>query len=121
MNIQLTNYNEHLVFETQTGCLLLVRETNNHTSVDTIYPMELMPVRLVSYKSIEIVKILNRQKIVDFYYNISVDTVCKEEIIPVIFKESTINYSFSGEFNKTKITEQTATINYKITLNNEEI
>ena len=49
MNIELSNYNKHLVFEAknQTGYSLLVGQTADHTQVNAIRPMELMLVILI--------------------------------------------------------------------------
>ncbi len=140
MNIQLKNYNKHLLFEAknQTGYSLLVGQTQDETSVNAIRPMELMLVSLASCSSIDVVKILNKQKVYDFDYNVSIDATRKEDEIPSIFQDITITYSFNGTVSSAKvkkatslavekycsvakIIEQTAKINYKIILNNEEI
>lgn len=140
MNIQLTNYNKHLVFEAknQTGYSLLVGQSNTETSVNAIRPMELMLVSLASCSSIDVVKILNKQRIFDFDYKVSIDAERKTDEVPSIFKEITITYSFEGDVSDAKIKkatslalekycsvakiiEQTAKINYKIILNQEEI
>ncbi|CAM1343887.1 OsmC family protein [Tenacibaculum amylolyticum] len=140
MNIQLTNYNKHLVFEAknQTGYSLLVGKSNTETSVNAIRPMELMLVSLASCSSIDVVKILNKQRIFDFDYKVSIDAERKTDEVPSIFKEITITYSFEGDISDikikkatslalekycsvAKIIEQTAKINYKIILNQEEI
>ncbi|SNR17176.1 OsmC family protein [Tenacibaculum jejuense] len=140
MNIQLKNYNKHLLFEAknQTGYSLLVGQTQDETSVNAIRPMELMLVSLASCSSIDVVKILNKQKVYDFDYNVSIDATRKEDEIPAIFQDITITYSFNGTVSSAKvkkatslavekycsvakIIEQTAKINYKIILNNEEI
>lgn len=140
MNIQLTNYNKHLVFEAknQTGYSLLVGQSNPDTSVNAIRPMELMLVSLASCSSIDVVKILNKQRIFDFDYKVSIDAARKTEEVPAIFEEITITYSFEGAISGekiqkatrlalekycsvAKIIEQTAKINYKIILNNEEV
>ncbi|WP_299711935.1 OsmC family protein [uncultured Tenacibaculum sp.] len=140
MNIQLKNYNKHLLFEAknQTGYSLLVGQTQDETSVNAIRPMELMLVSLASCSSVDVVKILNKQKIYDFDYNVSIDATRKEDEIPSIFQDITITYSFNGTISSAKvkkatslavekycsvakIIEQTAKINYKIILNNEEI
>ncbi|WP_299617285.1 OsmC family protein [uncultured Tenacibaculum sp.] len=140
MNIQLKNYNKHLLFEAknQTGYSLLVGQTQDETSVNAIRPMELMLVSLASCSSIDVVKILNKQKVYDFDYNVSIDATRKEDEIPAIFQDITITYSFNGTVSSAKvkkatslavekycsvakIIEQTAKINYKIILNNKEI
>ncbi len=140
MNIELSNYNKHLVFEAknQTGYSLLVGQTADHTQVNAIRPMELMLVSLASCSSIDVVKILNKQKVVDFDYKVSIDASREEDQIPSIFKEITITYSFDGEISSNKvkkstnlalekycsvakIIEQNAKINYKVFLNKEEI
>ncbi|WP_442265395.1 OsmC family protein [Tenacibaculum sp. ZS6-P6] len=140
MNIQLKNYNKHLLFEAknQTGYSLLVGQTQDETSVNAIRPMELMLVSLASCSSIDVVKILNKQKVYDFDYNVSIDATRKEDEIPAIFQDITITYNFNGTVSSAKvkkatslavekycsvakIIEKTAKINYKIILNNEEI
>ncbi|MGB1042187.1 MAG: OsmC family protein [Tenacibaculum sp.] len=140
MNIQLSNYNKHLVFEAknQTGYSLLVGQTADSTQVNAIRPMELMLVSLASCSSVDVVKILNKQKVFEFDYSVSINASREENQIPSTFKEITIVYSFDGKINANKvkkatklalekycsvakIIEQTAKINYKIVLNDEDI
>ena len=140
MNIQLKNYNKHLVFEAknETGYSLLVGQSDTKTSINSIRPMELMLVSLASCSSIDIVKILNKQKIFDFDYDVSVDAIREEQEVSSIFKDITITYTFNGKLNNSKvkratdlaiekycsaakILEQTAKINYKIIINKEQI
>lgn len=140
MNIQLSNYNKHLVFEAknQNGYSLLVGQTADCTQVNAIRPMELMLVSLASCSSVDIVKILNKQKVLEFDYRVSINASREENQVPSTFKEITIIYNFDGAVTASKvkkatklalekycsvakIIEQTAKIGYKIVLNQEEI
>ena len=135
MDIKLKQYNKHLIFEAtnKTGYSFLVGTSKNNIT-NVIRPMDLMLVSLASCSSIDIIKILNKQKQLDFKYDVHVSSNRVENQIPAIFKEITLNYIFTGDLtlskvkravslslekycSVSKIIEETAKINYRITIN----
>ena len=135
MNIQLKQYNKHLIFEAvnNTGYSLLVGTSKNN-AVNAIRPMDLLLVSLASCSSIDIIEILSKQKQTDFEYDVQVESDRVENQVPAIFKNITLNYIFKGNVSPlkakkavdlslekycsvSKIIEQTAKINYIITVN----
>jgi len=139
MNIQLKQYNQHLLFKanSSTGSSLLVGISEDKNPV-AFRPMELLLVGLASCSSLDILKILNKQQQFDFKYDVQVESTRREDEIPSVFKEITLHFIFEGEVapikikkavnlslekycSVSKIIEQTATINYTITLNGKRL
>lgn len=135
MDIQLKQYNKHQIFEAtnESGYSLLVgRAEGDNTNV--IKPMELLLVSLASCSSIDVISILNKQRLVDFKYEVTVESKRKTNEIPAIFEEITLNFIFNGTVSPkkakkavdlslekycsvSKIIEQTAEIKYKVIVN----
>lgn len=138
MEIKLKQYNKHSIFEAtnNSGYSVLVGKSE-YNGTTLMRPMELLLVSLASCSSIDIISILNKQKQIDFEYNVKVESTRKDEI-PAIFDEITLNFIFNGEVSSkkivravnlslekycsvSKIIQETATIKHIITLNGKAI
>ena len=139
MKIKLKQYDKQLLFKANNsnGNSLLVGISEDK-NLDVFRPMELLLVGLASCSSLDIVKILHKQRQFDFKYDVQVESTRRENEIPSIFKEITLHFIFEGSISEikikkavnlslekycsvSKIIEQTASINYSITLNGKEI
>lgn len=139
MNIQLKQYNKHLLFKANNtiGNSLLVGISEDKNPI-AFRPMELLLVSLASCSSLDIIKILNKQHQLEFKYEVQVESTRRENKIPSIFKEIKLHFIFEGIISEiklkkavnlslekycsvSKIIEETATINYTITLNGNRL
>ena len=138
MEINLKYYGRDLIFQgvANNGYPLLVGQTSNE-KIKAFRPMELLLFSLASCSSVDIVKILQKQRQNITDYHVNVEGIRQADQIPSLFENIVITFSFTGDLSfaklkravdlslkkycsVSKIIEQTATINYKIILNQNE-
>lgn len=136
MNIKLKYYKKDLIFqaESSNGYPLFLGQTAEDSKIKAIRPMELLLMGLASCSSVDIVKILKKQKQTIVYYRVEVDAKRQENLVPSLFETITLKFIFEGDISPlkieravslsvekycsvSKILEETAQINYKIELN----
>ncbi len=137
MKIELNQYNKHQIFKatSESGYSLLVGRAEGN-NINAIKPMELLLVSLASCSSIDIISILNKQRQIDFSYQVKVDSKRKTDEVPAIFEEITLRYIFKGDVSPkkakravdlslekycsvSKIIEETVKIKYQVIVNGE--
>ena len=136
MEINLKYYGRDLIFQadSENGSPILVGQTLDDR-IKTFRPMELLLISLASCSSIDIVRILKKQKQDLKDYHVNVIGLRGETKIPSIFETITLIFSFDGEVSPekakkavslslekycsvSKIIEETANIEYQIVVNN---
>jgi putative redox protein len=101
-------------------------------------PMELLLMSLASCSSVDVIDILRKQKLEVEDYQVTVDGQRYEGRVPALFENIEMSFIFKGDLSPSKveravnlsllkycsvskIIEETATINFKIILNNKEL
>lgn len=139
-NIKLKYYQKDLIFqaESSNGYPVLLGQTAEDSKIKAIRPMELLLMGLASCSSVDIVKILKKQKQTIDDYRVEVDGKREEDKVPSLFETVTLKFIFEGDIaplkieravslsikkycSVAKILEQTAEINYKIELNGKTL
>jgi putative redox protein len=140
MKINLKYTQKDLIFEAENeaGASIFIGQTNNVKVSNVIRPMETLVMSLASCSSIDIIKILKKQKQHITEYRVEVDAKREEEKIPSLFETITLKFIFKGEISPSKIQravslslgkycsvskiiEQTAHIKFELELNGKAI
>ncbi len=141
MKIELKYYKKDLIFQVSnnTGYPVLIGQADDNTKIKTIRPMETILMGLAACSSVDIVKILQKQKIELDDYRVEVEGNREHDKTPALFENinllitvkssscstSKIKRAVQLSLNKycsvSKILEPTTSINYKIILNGKEI
>ena len=141
MNVSLERINEDYLFEVSNSegkSVLLDNKSKTHGEVQGISPMELLLMGIAGCSSIDIIAILNKQKINPSSLKMDVKGHRHEGQIPALFYKIDINIFIEGSFSKekakraarlsfekycsvSKTLESTAQINYKVYHNGTKI
>jgi len=139
--IKLKYYKKDLIFqaENDAGYPILLGQTAEDSKIKTIRPMDLLLMGLASCSSVDIVKILKKQKQTLDDYRVEVDATRRENLTPSLFNHINLTFIFEGEklspskveravalsiekyCSVSKILEETATINYELVLNGKTL
>jgi putative redox protein len=139
-NIKLKYYQKDLIFqaESSNGYPLLLGQTAEDSKIKAIRPMELLLMGLASCSSVDIVKIVKKQKQTILDYRVEVNGKRHESLEPSLFEIITLKFILEGDISPlkveravnlsiekycsvAKILEETAQINYKIELNGKRL
>ena len=141
MNVSLERINEDYLFEVSNSegkSVLLDNKSKTHGEVQGISPMELLLMGIAGCSSIDIVAILNKQKINPSSLKMDVKGHRHENQVPALFYQIDINIYLEGRFSPekakraaklsfekycsvSKTLESTAKINHKVYLNGTEV
>ena len=141
MNVSLERINEDYLFEVSNSegkSVLLDNKSKTHGEVQGISPMELLLMGIAGCSSIDIIAILNKQKINPSSLKMDVKGHRHENQVPALFYQIDINIYLEGRvspekanraaklsFEKycsvSKTLESTAKINHKVYLNGTEV
>ena len=141
MNVSLERINEDYLFEVSNSegkSVLLDNKSKTHGEVQGISPMELLLMGIAGCSSIDIIAILNKQKINPSLLKMDVKGHRHENQVPALFYQIDINIYLEGRFSPekakraaklsfekycsvSKTLESTAKINHKVYLNGTEV
>lgn len=141
MKVALERINQEYLFEVSNPNghrVLLDNKSKTEGSVKGISPMELLLMGLAGCSSIDVVAILNKQKINPTSIKMEVEGQRPENTVPALFNAITVKILLEGDFSAekaqravalsfdkycsvSKTLEHTATIDYEIYLNGEKI
>ena len=141
MNVSLERINEDYLFEVSNSegkSVLLDNKSKTHGEVQGISPMELLLMGIAGCSSIDIITILNKQKINPSSLKMDVKGHRHENQVPALFYQIDINIYLEGRFSPekakraaklsfekycsvSKTLESTAKINHKVYLNGTEV
>lgn len=141
MKIGLKYYKKDLIFQVNNniGYPVLIGQAAENSKVKTIRPMETILMGLAACSSVDIVNILQKQKIELEDYNVEVEGNREQDKIPALFNnikliitvkssscsnsklKRAVQLSLNKYCSVSKILEPTTTINYQIILNGKEI
>jgi putative redox protein len=141
MKVELERLNNDYLFEVTNSNghrVLLDNKSKTEGSVKGISPMELLLMGLAGCSSIDVVAILNKQKINPTSIKMEVVGQRPENAVPALFNTITVKVLLEGDFSAdkakravalsfdkycsvSKTLEHTATINYEIYLNGEKV
>lgn len=141
MKVALERINQEYLFEVSNPNghrVLLDNKSKTEGSVKGISPMELLLMGLAGCSSIDVVAILNKQKINPTSIKMEVEGQRPENAVPALFNAITVKVLLEGDFSAekaqravalsfdkycsvSKTLEHTATIDYEIYLNGEKI
>lgn len=141
MKVALERINQEYLFEVSNPNghrVLLDNKSKTEGSVKGISPMELLLMGLAGCSSIDVVAILNKQKINPTSIKMEVEGQRPENAVPALFNAITVKVLLEGDFSAekaqravalsfdkycsvSKTLEHTATIEYEIYLNGEKI
>ncbi|MGV6860820.1 MAG: OsmC family protein [Putridiphycobacter sp.] len=141
MKIGLKYYKKDLIFQVNNniGYPVLIGQAAENSKVKTIRPMETILMGLAACSSVDIVNILQKQKIELEDYNVEVEGNREQDKIPALFNnikliitvkssscstsklKRAVQLSLNKYCSVSKILEPTTSINYKIILNGKEI
>ncbi|MBT6568660.1 MAG: OsmC family protein [Flavobacteriales bacterium] len=141
MKVELERLNNDYLFEVTNSNghrVLLDNKSKTEGSVKGISPMELLLMGLAGCSSIDVVAILNKQKINPTSIKMEVVGQRPENAVPALFNAITVKVLLEGDFSAdkakravalsfdkycsvSKTLEHTATINYEIYLNGEKV
>jgi putative redox protein len=141
MKVELERLNNDYLFEVINSNghrVLLDNKSKTEGSVKGISPMELLLMGLAGCSSIDVVAILNKQKINPTSIKMEVVGQRPENAVPALFNTITVKVLLEGDFSAdkakravalsfdkycsvSKTLEHTATINYEIYLNGEKV
>lgn len=141
MKVALERINQEYLFEVSNPNghrVLLDNKSKTEGSVKGISPMELLLMGLAGCSSIDVVAILNKQKINPTSIKMEVEGQRPENAVPALFNAITVKVFLEGDFSAekaqravalsfdkycsvSKTLEHTATIDYEIYLNGEKI
>jgi putative redox protein len=141
MKVELERLNNDYLFEVINSNghrVLLDNKSKTEGSVKGISPMELLLMGLAGCSSIDVVAILNKQKINPTSIKMEVVGQRPENAVPALFNAITVKVLLEGDFSAdkakravalsfdkycsvSKTLEHTATINYEIYLNGEKV
>ena len=141
MNVSLERINEDYLFEVSNSegkSVLLDNKSKTHGEVQGISPMELLLMGIAGCSSIDIIAILDKQKINPVSLKMDVKGHRHENQVPALFYQIYINIYLEGSFSPekakraaklsfekycsvSKTLESTAKINHKVYLNGTEV
>lgn len=141
MQVALERLNEDYLFEVVNPNghrVLLDNKSKTEGSVKGISPMELLLMGLAGCSSIDVVAILNKQKINPTSLKMEVHGARPEGAVPALFNAITVKVLLEGDFSPekalravalsfdkycsvSKTLEHTAAINYEVYLNGQKI
>ena len=141
MNVSLERINEDYLFEVSNSegkSVLLDNKSKTHGEVQGISPMELLLMGIAGCSSIDIIAILDKQKINPISLKMDVKGHRHENQVPALFYQIDINIYLEGSFSPekakraaklsfekycsvSKTLESTAEINHKVYLNGTEV
>jgi len=141
MNVSLERINEDYLFEVSNSegkSVLLDNKSKTHGEVQGISPMELLLMGIAGCSSIDIIAILDKQKINPISLKMDVKGHRHENQVPALFYQIDINIYLEGRFSPekakraaklsfekycsvSKTLESTAKINHKVYLNGTEV
>lgn len=141
MKVALERINQEYLFEVRNPNghrVLLDNKSKTEGSVKGISPMELLLMGLAGCSSIDVVAILNKQKINPTSIKMEVEGQRPENAVPALFNAITVKVLLEGDFSAekaqravalsfdkycsvSKTLEHTAKIDYEIYLNGEKI
>ena len=141
MNVSLERINEDYLFEVSNSegkSVLLDNKSKTHGEVQGISPMELLLMGIAGCSSIDIIAILNKQKINPSSLKMDVKGHRHENQVPALFYQIDINIYLEGRFSPekakraaklsfekycsvSKTLESTAKINHKVYLNGTQV
>lgn len=141
MKVALERINQEYLFEVSNPNghrVLLDNKSKTEGSVKGISPMELLLMGLAGCSSIDVVAILNKQKINPTSIKMEVEGQRPENAVPALFNAIMVKVFLEGDFSAekaqravalsfdkycsvSKTLEHTATIDYEIYLNGEKI
>ena len=141
MNVSLERINEDYLFEVSNSegkSVLLDNKSKTHGEVQGISPMELLLMGIAGCSSIDIIAILNKQKINPSSLKMDVKGHRHENQVPALFYQIDINIYLEGRFSPekakraaklsfekycsvSKTLESTAKIIHKVYLNGTEV
>lgn len=141
MNVSLERLNDDYLFEVTNPNghrVLLDNKSKTEGSVKGISPMELLLMGLAGCSSIDVVDILNKQKINPTSLKMEVSGKRSENVVPALFNAITVKVILEGDFSAekakravalsfdkycsvSKTLEHTAKIDYEIHLNGEKV
>lgn len=121
----------------ETDYSLTIGQTGDN-NVKSVRPMELLLMGLASCSSVDVVKILQKQKQNLIDYRVEVDAKRQENTTPSLFETINLKFIFEGDISPrkieravglsvdkycsvSKIIEETATINFELILNGKTL
>ncbi len=139
--IKLKYYKKDLIFqaENEAGYPVLLGQSAEDSKIKAIRPMDLLLMGLTSCSSVDVVKILQKQKQTYDDYRVEVDAQRREGQVPSLFETIKLTFYFEGEdlsprkieravglsvdkyCSVARIIEETATINYELVLNGKTL
>ena len=141
MNVSLERINEDYLFEVSNSdgkSVLLDNKSKSFGEIQGISPMELLLMGIAGCSSIDIIAILDKQKINPISLKMDVKGHRHENQVPALFYQIDINIYLEGSFSPekakraarlsfekycsvSKTLESTAKINHKVYLNGTEV
>ena len=141
MKVALNRINQDFLFEVENANghkVLLDNKSKKEGKIEGISPMELLLMGLAGCSGIDIVAILNKQKINPTSLKIEVEGDREKDQIPALFKTINVKVMVEGDISPEKVIravklsfdkycsvsktlEHTAQINYKIFLNGQKL
>ena len=141
MNVSLERINEDYLFEVSNSdgkSVLLDNKSKSFGEIQGISPMELLLMGIAGCSSIDIIAILDKQKINPISLKMDVKGHRHENQVPALFYQIDINIYLEGRFSPekakraaklsfekycsvSKTLESTAKINHKVYLNGTEV
>ena len=141
MNVSLERINEDYLFEVSNSdgkSVLLDNKSKSFGEIQGISPMELLLMGIAGCSSIDIIAILDKQKINPISLKMDVKGHRHENQVPALFYQIDINIYLEGSFSPekakraaklsfekycsvSKTLESTAKINHKVYLNGSEV
>lgn len=137
MHISL-NHEQALCFKAQSDAGFAVSVGQSENAESTVRPMQLLLMSLAACSSVDVLSILNKQRISPKNYTVDVDASRQTDAVPALFEKIHLNFRFEGDIlagkllravylslskycSVTKILEPTAEISHSIYLNGEHV